>query len=124
MTKSLRNPSLAQLKRAVTLKEQIESLEQELASVLGAAPAAAAIVASAAPRQRPVISAAGRARIAAAQKARWAKQRRSKAPQAPAKAPTVSKPKGQISAAGRARLSALAKARWAKARKAGKTSLS
>jgi hypothetical protein len=118
--------SVAQLKRAVALKEQIESLEQELAAVLGTAPAPKATVAAAGSRPRPLISAAGRARIAAAQRARWAKQKKSKASPAPAaKAAPASKPaKGQISAAGRARLSALAKARWAKAKKAGKTSLS
>jgi hypothetical protein len=63
------------------------------------------------------MSAAGRARIAAAQKARWAKIKGAKpAPKAPAK-------KRTMSAAGRARISAAAKARWAKARAAGKKTL-
>ncbi len=68
MKSSSSSPSLAQLKRAVAIKEQIAKLEQELAGLLQntSAPAAAA------PRRRK-ISAAGLARIKAAQKARWAK---------------------------------------------------
>ena len=134
MKNPISNLSLAQLKQALTLKEQIESLEQELSGVLGGVPAPVAVAAPAAaptPRKKPVISAAGRARIAAAQRARWAQQKKAKALPAATKPASVPKPptpsksaKGVISAAGRARLSALAKARWAKARKAGKTSLS
>src|SRR5262249_43486084 len=58
------------------------------------------------------MSAAARARIAAAKRARWARQRRG--------SPKVqSKPKRHISAAGLARIRAAARARWAKVR-AGK----
>lgn len=61
-----------QLKRAAAIKEKITGLEKELVAILGGAPAAKA------PASKPVktkrkMSAAGRARIAAAQKARWAK---------------------------------------------------
>ncbi len=80
--------SAAQLRRAATLQEKIEELQQELASMLsgGGAPAkgkrgpkpknagAVADEAGEKPAKRKSgISAAGRKRIAAAQKARWAK---------------------------------------------------
>lgn len=122
MTNSISNLSLAQLKQAVAIKEQIESLQLQLARLTGGSPRpAVAAPRSAGSRRRPAISAAGRARIAAAQKARWARQRKGASP-APAAA--ASKPaKSGVSPATRARLSALAKARWAKAKKAGKTSL-
>jgi len=68
------------------------------------------------------MSAAGRAAIAAAQKARWAKQKRSalkfEAPKV--QFPKFGRPaKRKMSAAGRARIIAAQKARWAKV-KAGK----
>jgi hypothetical protein len=62
------------------------------------------------------MSAAGRAKIAAAQRARWAKQRGSQ-PANPAKA------RRMMSAAAKKRLAQLAKARWAKAKAAGKARL-
>lgn len=58
----------AQLKRAADLKDKIAKLEKELASILGASAPAV----SSSPKKRK-ISAAGLARIKAAQKARWAK---------------------------------------------------
>jgi hypothetical protein len=58
-------------------------------------------------KPRRTLSGAGRQRIAAAQRARWAK-RKSAAKSAPAKR--------RISAAGVARIRAAAKARWAKIR--------
>jgi hypothetical protein len=60
------------------------------------------------------MSRAGRAKIAAAQKARWAKVKAVK----PAKAK-----KRKMSAAAKAKISAAAKARWAKVKAAGKKSL-
>ena len=66
--------SIKQLKRAVDIKAKIARLEGELASLLGTpAPAAAK-----GPRRRRRMSAAGRARIAAAAKARWARHRAEK----------------------------------------------
>ena len=62
------------------------------------------------------MSAVGRARIAAAQKARWAKVKGDKVEAAPKK-------RRKMSAAGRARMAAAAKARWAKAKAAGKNRL-
>jgi hypothetical protein len=62
----------AQLKRAAALKNRIETLNHELASLLGSsAPAAKA-------SRKGRMSAAGRARVAAAQRARWAKIRAAK----------------------------------------------
>jgi hypothetical protein len=64
---------------------------------------------------RRAMSAATRRRIAAAQRARWAKERG-----AEQSAPAVGGPKRHISPAGIARIRAAAKARWAKARAAKK----
>lgn len=60
--------TLAQLRKAVALKEQIARLESQLAALLGASAPASAPV-----RRKGKMSAAGRARIRAAQKKRWAK---------------------------------------------------
>jgi hypothetical protein len=62
------------------------------------------------------MSAAGKANIRAAVKARWAEYNA-------AKGKPVKKAKKKFTAAGRARLAALARARWAKAKKAGKSRL-
>jgi len=69
------------------------------------------------------MSASARAKISAAQKARWAKQKGKSAPTkaaSPAKKAPARKP---MSAAARKKLSALAKARWAAAKKAGAKAL-
>ena len=112
--------SLAQLKRAVALKEQIVALESELAGLLGAPQPAAAPVG---PGKR-TMSAATRANMAAAHQARWAKIRATqgapKAASAVPKAPAQQK----MSAAGRARLIASVQARGAKVKAAGKSRLS
>jgi hypothetical protein len=101
-----------QLRRAADLKEKIEALNKELASILGAP----ASVSAKAPKKGKM-SAAGRARVSAAAKARWAKVKGAKpAAKAPAK-------KRKMSTAAKAKLSAMAKARWAKIKKAGKKSL-
>jgi hypothetical protein len=99
-----------QLRHAIGLKEKIEALNRQLASILGAP----ASVSAKAPRK---MSAAARAKIAAAQKARWAKVKGAKPV---AKAPAKRK---KMSTAAKAKLSALAKARWAKVKKTGKKSL-
>jgi hypothetical protein len=61
------------------------------------------------------LSAAGRARIGAAQRARWAKVRGSKSPSRNAAAP-----KRTMSAATRKRIAAAQRARWAKVKAAKK----
>ena len=112
---SFANLTPKQLRRAADLKERIDALQDELNGMLGA-PAPAPAAAQARKPGRKKISAAGIARIRAAQRARWAAVRGAKAAEKPAK-------KRKFSAAGRARLSALAKARWAKVKAAGKKTL-
>jgi hypothetical protein len=57
-----------QLKRAAAIKEQIENLNKELRAIFGA-PA----MSGAAPKKNRTMSASVKRKIAAAQKARWAK---------------------------------------------------
>ena len=106
MTNNLASLSIQQLRRAVTLKEQIEELADELRGVLG----------SPTSKRGRTRSAATRARMAAAQRARWASAKG----KTPAKA---RRKKRKISAAGRARIAAAARARWAAAKRAGKRTL-
>jgi hypothetical protein len=117
---NIKDLTVAQLKRAIEIREQIESLQDQLASIggtrLGRPPSAA----KPAKKGKRRMSAAGRARIAAAARARWAKFRGGgKA----AKAAKAVKKKKRFNAAARAKLSAASKARWAKAKAAGKSAL-
>jgi len=64
--------SLQQLKKAVTIREKIESLEKELSRIIGGKSRLAA--APTPKRKRRKMSAAARARISARMKARWAKR--------------------------------------------------
>src|SRR3954463_5424737 len=109
MTNIFMGITTAQLRRAITIKERIEDLEIELKQILGSAGAQS----NGTQRRRKGMSAAGRARIAAAQKARWAKVR------GVTKGSTVSTGRRKMSAAGRKRIAAAAKARWAKVKAAG-----
>jgi hypothetical protein len=120
---SLFDLSVTQLKRAAAIKEQIEALNKELRSILGgpaksgAAPKTMPTI-GAAPAKTPTMSDAAKKKIAATQKARWAKIQGSKPATLPVK--TAAKPnKTNMSAATRAKLSAKLKAFWA-AKKAGK----
>jgi hypothetical protein len=108
-----------QLKHAADLKDRIGALEKELVSILGSSSNSAPALA--APKKKFTMSAAARAKIAAAQRARWAKAK-GKKPAATSAAKAPAKKSGR-SASVRARLSALAKARWAKAKAAGKKAL-
>jgi hypothetical protein len=99
------------LRQAADLKEKIIELEHELAALVGSA-----LAPTPAQKKKSKMSAAGRAKIAAAQKARWAKTKGAKPAVKPAK-------KRKMSAAGRAAIAAAAKARWAKAKTEGKKSL-
>ncbi|HCN29553.1 MAG TPA: hypothetical protein DIT64_12545 [Verrucomicrobiales bacterium] len=89
-------PTLEQLKRAAAIAEQITRLEDELQAIFGnakpgrkkksaldAAPAAAPVAAKRGPKAKKAkrvinFSPEARARIAAAQKARWARFRKDK----------------------------------------------
>ena len=104
----------AQLNRAADLKNKIEALHKELAGILGST--ASVVAQSASKPVKKGMSAAGRAKVAAAQRARWAKIKT-------AKSAVAVKPKRTMSAAGRAKIAAAAKARWAKAKAAGQTTL-
>lgn len=115
--------SSAQLLRAAAIKEKISALEKELFSILGSP----AVTAKSNPPVAPVkkkggMSAAGRAKIAAAQKARWAKIKGSKPTAKAALKPAAPAPKKKftMSAAAKAKISAAAKARWAKIKAAKK----
>jgi len=100
-----------QLKRAAAIKEQIEALNKELRSILsGSAKSGPA------PKKMPTMSDAVKKKIAASQKARWAKLRGSK-PATPVK--TAPAKKKSMSPADRAKMSAKLKAYWA-AKRAGK----
>ena len=159
MTNALTSFSVAQLQRALQIKQEIESLENQLAQLLGQPSATPAVRRGRPPgrrgpgRPRGKMSAAGRAAIAAAQRARWARargeepvakparKRRTMTPaalRALANARAIrwakvrggarsAKPGGKVkkhfSAAARAALSAAAKARWAKSKAAGKSTL-
>jgi hypothetical protein len=102
-----------QLRQAANIQEKIQLLQKELNQLLGAsAPTTEA------PRKKWKMGAAGRARIAAAARARWAKIRAAKAKATPAQ-----KPKIKRSAAWKAAISAAAKARWAIAKAQGKARL-
>ena len=121
---SINNLSIQQLRQAANLKEKIVTLEKQLAQLLGAT---AKVAAAPAPKKKGGMSAAGKARIVAAQKARWAKIKAAKgaAPVVKVAAPAVkatkpAKKKFVMSAAAKAKISAAAKARWAKIKAAKK----
>lgn len=69
------NLTSAQLRKAATVKDKIQSLQKELTKLVGTTEAKAPV---AKPAKRKM-SAAGRAKIRAAQKARWAKIKAAKA---------------------------------------------
>jgi hypothetical protein len=99
-----------QLKRAASIKERIDGLNKQLRGILGAS-----TTSRAAPTRNRTMSASVKKKIAATQKARWAKVRASK----PATARPAIK-KTVISTATRAKLSAKLKAYWAAKKKSGK----
>lgn len=75
MIKQFQELSAAQLKRASNLKQRIEDLERELTSLLGIPEA---MTVGGTVRRHRRMSAAARAKISAAAKARWAKVRSGK----------------------------------------------
>jgi hypothetical protein len=124
---SILNLTSTQLRQAADLKEKIAGLEHQLAQLTqdgqGSAPVKEPTPAKVPGKRGPKkggMSAAGRARIAAAQKARWAKVNAAKAAAQPASMAKSAGKKRKMSAAGRAAISAAAKARWAAVRAAKK----
>jgi hypothetical protein len=113
MSTLLSSLSVQQLRKAATLKEKIQSLENELGRIFGSSSKSITAVA---PKKKRKMSAGGRARIAAAQKARWAKVKGQMVKQSQPK-------KRKMSATAKAKIAAFQKARWAKIKaqqKAGK----
>jgi hypothetical protein len=109
------NLTPAQLKHAADIKEQIAALEDQLQSIVRGSGGNGVPSPSRSRRNR--MSSAGRARIIAAQKARWAKFKKGKP------APARAAGKRRFSAAARAKIAAAARRRWAKAKASGKNSL-
>src|SRR5437762_12676594 len=100
------NLTVNQLKRAAVIKEGIEKLNKELRGILGAPGSSRA-----APRKNNTMSASIKKKIAATQKARWAKLRRAKARRSPK--PAAKAKTKRMAPAARAKLSAKLKAYWA-----------
>ena len=109
MTNSLATLPIQQLKRAVGIREQIESLTRELHELLAGPSFASAPVSGG----RRGLSAAGRARIAAAQRARWSRYNAARGIR-----PRPASNKQRLSAQGRAKVSAAVRARWVRFRAA------
>jgi hypothetical protein len=103
----------SQLRRAADIKDHIENLQRQLATVQNDG-SEISLSTETPLRKKRKFSAAGLARLRAAQKARWAKVKEVK----PAKA--EKKTHRKMSTASKAKIAAAAKARWAKVR-AGKT---
>jgi hypothetical protein len=102
-----------QLRRAANIQERIQSLNKDLAALLGMSTMAPNGTAGAKTKRR--MSAAGRARIAAAARVRWARIKGTNG--------TSGKPKRKMRPATRAKIAAAARARWKKAKAAGRTTL-
>ncbi len=103
---SLAELPIQKLKRAVGIREQIEALTHELNELLGT-PAAFMSFNGADTDKRRSLSAAGRARIAAAQRLRWSKYNAGRSQ----RTDLVAK-KHRLSAEGRAKVAAAVRARW------------
>lgn len=108
---NIKDLSVAQLKQAIDIREQIETLETQLAALFGRKAGRPSLKGV---RRKHRMSAAGRARIAAAARARWAKYRGGA---------KKGRKKKRFTAAARAKLAAAAKARWAKAKASGRSKL-
>jgi hypothetical protein len=98
--------TINQLKRAAALKEQIEDLNKELGSILGAS-----AISGAASKKKRTMSASAKKKIAAAQRARWSNLRRA-SPATPSVKPAATAKKKTMSRATKAKLSAKLKAYW------------
>ena len=114
---NISNLTTTQLQQIIAIKEQIETLQSQIDSIAGGGEILIPSTEDAPKKHRR--SAAVRARMAAAQQARWARIKGTGA--------TDSKPakqgKRRMSKAGRAAISAAAKLRWAKVRAEGKRTL-
>ena len=100
--------SLKRLEEALSIRRQIDTLEKRLALILESSVPSRPTLSV-----RRGMSAATRAKLSAAAKARWAERKRTGVSTAPRK-------KGGLTPAGRKRLSQLMKARWAARKKASR----
>ena len=96
-------------------------IDQAIAALEGASPRLGRPLKSSTGKR--TMSASARARISAAQKARWAKKKGKPATTKAAPAKKATSGRKPMSPAARKKLSAMAKARWAAAKKAGATTL-
>src|SRR5437899_8865119 len=108
----LGNLSGEQLRRAAKIKDRIDSLQSELDQILSQGQGSGGRFVTS---RRRHMSAAGLARIRAAQKARWARFRQARGRSAG--------PTRRMPAAAKARFAAVARERWRKARAAGRNKL-
>jgi len=101
--------TITQLKRAVTIKEELSKLGNELRSIFDGSNRSGTPS-----RKRRTMSASAKQKIATAQKARWAKAREESQPMALAKTAGSAPAKRTMSASARRRIAAAQRARWAK----------
>jgi hypothetical protein len=142
--------STNQLREALRLSEQIEQLQQRLNGLVGGTGSTGAArgrkraasgrkgkrfaqsaksdqgaipssVGSTGGKAKRIMSPEARAKIAAAQRARWAKQEKSGESVVRTEMIALPKKKGGLTAEGRARLAAAMKARWASAKRKGES---
>lgn len=118
---SISQLTTAQLKKAVVIREQLEKLEAQLDSLLGSSAAAPKSTAKASPAGRKAgkrtMSSEARAKIAAAQAARWARVRGTSVPKSPSRPAKAAKSgKRTMSPEARAKIAAAQAARWARVR--------
>ncbi len=108
--------SLAALERAVGIRRQIAALEKQLNGLFGGAGGGKSSHRDGSGGRRH-LSASARAKIAAAARARWARERAGRGG-AKGKAKSSARRGGGLTAAGRKKLSDMMKARWAARRRA------
>jgi hypothetical protein len=108
MTSEISKLSVKQLQQVIKLRIKMDNLQAKMDEITGGETSGA--------KKGSGMSASARARIGAAQTARWAKLKGTAS--VPAK-----KGRRKMNAAARAKISAAAKLRWAKAKAAGKTRL-
>jgi hypothetical protein len=94
-------------------KKHIDTQIAEIRQILGGGSAETAAATPGPGRKRRKMSAAGRKRIAEAQRKRWAASRKESVAPAKAPKPEAQKPKRRLSAAGRKRIIEATKKRWA-----------
>jgi hypothetical protein len=121
MANQITDLSLDQLRRAVSIKEQIARLESELNSIVGGRPAPSAAPSptrrvAARKRGRGQLSPEARERIAEAQRQRWAKYKSGKAGQKAAAPRAKAGTRNRLSPEARAKIAEAARRRWARVR--------